>query len=787
MEKPIVRISVRNLVEFLLKSGDIRPMGIRSSESMLQGARLHRRLQRAAGEDYSPEVRLAWDVEFDDFTLAVEGIADGIIAGDTGVIIDEIKSTTLPLDLIDDDFSLLHWAQAKCYAWMYCAREGLKEVTVRLTYINAETDEIRQLTRLFSGDELKDFFYGLAGQYEKWASLAVSSKARRDESIRALAFPFASYRRGQRALAAEVYRAIRDKRPLFAQAPTGTGKTMSVLYPAVKAMGEGMGEKLFYLTAKTVTRQAAEQAAGIMAEKGLFIRSLTLTAKDKICLCDRVECEPEVCEYARGHYDRVNEAIYDILTKETLITRDILLEYAIRHRVCPFEYGLDISLWADLVICDYNYVFDPRAYLRRFFEYGGDYTLLIDEAHNLVDRAREMYSAMLSKKAFMEHRHVLKTAVPDAYKEFSRINKWFIGLRKSIEEKYQTVTIDLPTELLGYVDRFTRALQEHLAKNKSFLPDPGLIDLFFDCLAFLAVGNSFDERYVAYATRINDEVELKLFCLDPSYLINKACCKGRTAVFFSATLQPLDYYREMLGGSREDRAVCLPSPFPRENLCVMAAGSISTRYKDRGSGYEKVARYIKNAVSQMRGNYLVFFPSFEYMENVYFIYRALWPGDYCIVQGRQMDEAERERFLGSFETDPGETMTAFAVMGGIFSEGIDLKGDRLSGAIIVGVGLPRLSPENDLIARYFSETNGMGFEYAYMYPGMNRVLQAAGRVIRTEEDRGFVLLLDDRFLHRRYLDLFPAEWNGFSRVDSPEAVAKVLSDFFHGHRTHSTI
>jgi DNA excision repair protein ERCC-2 len=778
VEKPEIRISVRNLVEFLLRSGDIDMTVSGGSNAMLQeGSRIHRKLQNEAAENYQAEVRLSCETQFPEFVLVVDGIADGVIEEQNSITIDEIKSVSTPLDMVDENYNPLHWAQAKCYGWMLLKEKDLKHINIQITYCHVETEEIKTLEQAFDYNELEGFFRDLVEGYAAWARMSLNHKEERDGSIRQLSFPFPQYRKGQRELAAGVYLTIRDRKLLFAQAPTGTGKTISTLFPAVKAMGEGLGEKIFYLTAKTVTRQVAEQTIGIMAEKGLNLKSITLTAKDKVCLCAGADCNPSECAYARGHYDRVNEAVMDILVHETIMTRDTIIKYAEKHQVCPFEFGLDISLWVDCIICDYNYVFDPRAYLRRFFEYGGDYSLLIDEAHNLVERAREMYSVQLSKQDFLKQRKTLKEAAPKAYKELMLINKIFIELRKSFDKKYDTKTIELPGSLHSHVEKFVDAFDQFLANNRGVKIDDALMDLFFSCRTFLSVYKLYDERYVTYATREDSEVKLKLFCVDPSYLLRKACDKSRSAIFFSATLQPLSFYRDMLGGEETDRTMCLSSPFPLENLCLMAAGNVSTRYRDRPESYDSIARYIK-AATKRRGNYLVFFPSFEYMRNVYELYRNLWPDDYTIIQETHMDDNDREQFLEGFEDKPNQSMIAFAVMGGIFSEGIDLTGDRLSGAVVVGVGLPQISPERDIIARHFAKLNGLGFEYAYMYPGMNRVLQAAGRVIRTAQDRGFVLLIDDRFLHKRYLSLFPPQWQHYHKVYSPDTVSNILSQFW---------
>lgn len=778
-DKPVIRISVRNIVEFLLRSGDITSSGYVGMHSLQQGAAIHRKIQKEMDEGYQPEVRLSFEVPFDDFVLMLEGIADGIITNRDEVIVDEIKSTFTPLEIVDQEYNLLHWAQAKCYAWMYMSKIDIPGITVRLTYYNIDTKDIKRFQQTFCYEELHQFFMDLASRYAKWVRFSLGHAKQRDRSIKGLPFPFAEYRKGQREMAVAVYRAIRDKRMLFVQAATGTGKTISALFPAVKAMGEAIGEKIFYLTAKTVARQVVEETLQIMKNAGLTFKSITITAKEKVCFCDSMVCDPEECEYARGHYDRVNDAVMDVLTNEDMITLDIVEKYAKKHRVCPFEFELDISLWVDFVICDYNYLFDPAAYLRRFFDNGGDYIFLVDEAHNLVERARDMYSAELSKKAFMKHKNLLKQFVPRAYKEYVRINKMFIQMRKKIEQKYGMITIDFPSELCSHVERFVLAVDDYLVENRHKKVDEDFLELFFGCRAFIAVSNLYDERYVTYVTRANDEVILKLFCLDPSYLLRNACNKGRAAVFFSGTLQPLHFYKDMLGGEEDDRIIYLPSPFPPENLCVVAAGNISTKYKDRQDSCELLARYIRKAVELKTGNYFVFFPSFEYMRNVYELYSSLWPGEQIIVQDPNMSETERKDFLSCFCENPIRSLTAFAVMGGIFSEGIDLVGERLAGAVIVGVGLPQLSLERDLIRDYFNRTKGLGFEYAYMFPGMNRVLQAAGRVIRTQQDRGFVLLLDGRFLQRRYLSLYPGEWRYYRRVGSPEEASKVIADFWY--------
>jgi DNA excision repair protein ERCC-2 len=779
MEKAVYKISVRNLVEFMLRAGDINMSHFISSQALAEGTRIHRKLQKEAGEGYSAEIRLAASREFKDFILEVSGIADGMFTIEEGVFIDEIKTVSIPLDLVDEDYNPLHWAQAKCYAFMYASEYSLDRINVRLTYYNTDTDERKYLMESYGLSELEEFFTELTDKFSIWAEFAVNHKRARDNSITGLPFPYESYRKGQRELAVSTYYAIRNKNKLFARAPTGIGKTISVLYPTVMAMGNGMGEKIFYLTARTITRQAAEDALKKMIGKGLVVKHITITSKDRICPNSTHSCNPIDCPWAKGHFDRVNAAILDILLNESMITRDILESYSRKHNVCPFEYTLDISSWVDLIVCDYNYAFDPRAYLRRFFDAGGDYTLLTDEAHNLVDRAREMFSASLDKSSFMNHRQTIKDSAPGLYKAFTKINKYFIGLRKGFEKKYETRKIDLPMDFYELLTNFIEEFETHMFKNRDSKVDNSLLELFFDCLSFAAVYRFYDERFTAFVTREDNNVEIRLFCIDPSHLLAATYKKCRTSIFFSATLSPIKYYMDMLGGSESDRVVNLPSPFERSNMCLLVVGNLSTRYRDREETIGTIVDYIGRTTDIKLGNYLVFFPSFEYMNAAVELYRERRPHDRIIIQGRGMAENEREDFLLSFKENPEHTLIGFAVLGGIFSEGIDLAGERLAGVIIVGVGLPQLCAERDTIRDYFNSVNNMGFEYSYRFPGMNRVLQAAGRVIRTEMDKGFVMLIDDRFLQWSYVRLFPEEWQDYNKIYSPESAERILENFWY--------
>jgi len=780
-EAPMVlKISIRSLVEFILRSGDI-DSGFMSINRALEGSRAHRRLQKSYGDDYNAEVSLKKTMEFEGYSLVLEGRADGVFIEDGNVIIDEIKSVTAPLELINEDYDFRHWAQAMCYGYIYGEENNLENIIIQLTYIHLETDEVKKLRKAFRIKELKSFFYDLVDKYCKWAEYSSSWITIRDNSIKKLNFPFPQYRKGQREMAAVVYRAIRDENILFAQAPTGIGKTMSTLFPAVKAMGEGLTSKIFYLTAKTTTQTVAEEAFQRMKNMGLKFISITITAKDKICFKEERQCNPGYCEYARGHFDRVNDAIMDILQNETEIDRNKILAYAQKHKVCPFEYSLDIALWADCVICDYNYLFDPNASLKRFFmDKKTDFTFLIDEAHNLVDRAREMYSAELHKKDFLELKRVMKGKNKELHASCNSINKYFIELKKQLGEEYHNVNKEEDKDLYQLLGSFVAKADKYLSASEEAHRNEELMNVYFDALNLLKIAENYDEHYVTYIERHGNDIRLKLFCHDPSLLISQVLKKGKAAVFFSATLLPMDYFHEILGGGENSKSIYLKSPFDPANRLLLIADNVATRYSKRDDSYDRIADYIYKVVKAKTGNYMVFFPSYKYMESVYEEFTAKY-ADYNVnMQLSGATEEEKALFMESFQPNPEKHNIGFCVLGGVYSEGIDLRDDRLIGVIIVGVGLPQICLERDIIRDYYDSKNQKGFEYSYMYPGMNKVMQAAGRLIRSETDRGVILLLDERFTRWDYQKLFPQEWFPYTKVNE-NTIDRHLESFWTKH------
>lgn len=760
MVQKTIRISVRNLVEFLLRSGDLdnRYGGRKDAEAMQAGSRLHRKIQGSMRSGYQAEVTLKHLVELEEVLVSVEGRADGIWMDQGVCTIDEIKGTYQDVNQLPGALPA-HLAQAKCYAYLYAVQQRLKTVRTRMIYANLDTEEMVYFTEDHTFSALEEWFLELMEAYKKWVVFEYNWKLRRKHTIQTMEFPY-PYREGQRELVVSVYRSILRKKRLFIQAPTGVGKTLSALFPSLKAVGEDLGDKIFYLTARTITRTVAGEALNLVRTQGVSIKSVILTAKEKLCICEKPVCNPDVCPYAKGHFDRINEAVYELWTTgPDALTREVILAQAHKYSVCPFELNLDLSLWVDVVICDYNYVFDPNVYLKRFFgeSVKGEYLFLIDEAHNLVERGRSMYSAHLCKERFLEIKRIVKGKDTSLSQALERCNRYLLTLKRECEDGCQR---------LPQVGGFTLHLSHLMSEMERFLEWVTLEDLretltefYFEIRNFLNIHDRVDENYEIY-TELDPKGQffLHLYCIRPAVNLRLCLDKGISTVFFSATLLPVTYYKGLLTGESEDYAVYAKSPFLVSNRLLLIGTDVSSRYKRRGdTEYCRMAEYISKTVKSQKGNYLVFFPSYQMLEVVY--QRCEKQNDFlCIRQDTGMDEKEREHFLLKFEETRKESMAAFCVMGGIFSEGIDLTDDRLIGAIIIGTGLPQICREREILRAYFDRKGLDGFAYAYQYPGMNKVLQAAGRVIRTDQDRGVILLLDERFAGRDYQKLFPREW-----------------------------
>lgn len=806
-----IHVSVRQLVEFILREGSIDNRKTAGSDNAMQeGSRIHRMIQRRMGSEYHAEVGLKYAWNAGDYDITIEGRADGIIDYSYGshgeavraesvqekVVIDEIKGTYRELKRINKPAGV-HLAQAKCYAYIYARENRLETIGVRITYCNMESEEVKYFNEDYSFEELERWFDGLMAEYKKWADFRFAWDKTRTASIKGLAFPF-PYREGQKELVTYVYQTIYHRKKLFLEAPTGVGKTISTVFPSVKAMGEGMAERIFYLTAKTITRTVAQECFGLLQQNGLRMKTAALTARDKICFLredgKEAECNPDACPYANGHYDRINDAIYDLLTHEDNFTRERVKEYAIKHTVCPFELSLDMSLFADAVICDYNYVFDPRVYLKRFFaenNAGKDYVFLIDETHNLLERGREMYSAALFKNSFLAVKRLIKDIAPRVAKLLDKCNKELLVMKRQCEDYRKEEGIDT---FVNALIRMYAALDDFLDEHDSFPDKKEILEFFFGVAHFLNMYEIMDKNYVVYSQLMSDgDFMLKLFCVDPAENLKGCMQKGRSSILFSATLLPIQYYKRLLGGEPQDYEVYAKSTFQEEKKALFVANDVTSKYTRRSNDeFRRIARYIYEVVRQRHGNYMVFLPSHQFLEQVYGCFMEDWfDAEYmeCIVQEDYMSEARREEFLlrfqGNEHCDLGENIAfaieeeqegiliGFCVMGGIFSEGIDLKRDSLIGALIVGTGIPQVGCERELLKQYFDEQGENGFDYAYRYPGMNKVLQSAGRVIRTAEDVGVVALLDERFLEYQYRRMFPREWSSYEIVNVDEISGRV--------------
>ena len=799
-----ISISVRSLVEFIQRSGDIdnRRVG-GSEEAMLEGSRIHRMIQKSMGSEYTPEVPLSFSVEYPGYRILISGRADGVIRKNGRVVVDEIKCTYRDLNRIGEP-PLEHLSQARCYAFFIASRENLDEIGIRMTYCHIKSGEIRYFHESMSLGQLRAWFDGLMKEYRKWTDFEYAWKNKRQESIRTLAFPY-PFREGQKELSGHVYQTICHGKKIFIQAPTGVGKTLSCIYPSLQAIGRDKADKLFYLTAKTVTGAVATETMKLLGSRGLCAKTLVITAKEKICPQTEVICNPEACPYAKGHFDRINTAVYTLLTERDFFDREAILETAERFRVCPFELSLDMSLFADVVICDYNYLFDPYVRLKRFFAEGGKapYLFLIDEAHNLLERGRSMYSAALVKEDVLELKRKIKDKRTGLDRYLDRANKRFLELKKKpLGKKSSEEMFGLHQELLRLYSEMGSFLEDDREGVEAAVRE-AVLEYYFKLRRYMDTWERFDENYIVYTHYGEDDsFAVRLFCVDPSGLLDACMQQGVASVLFSATLLPIQFYKGLLGGREEDFEVYAKTSFSPRQSCPVICENVTTRYTERGEGlYMRIASDIKEIVRAREGNYMIFCPSYQFLREVYSSYEEnFWDPEKeeMILQRGKMPEEERELFLGRFHIAQEEeqeqphwrdfirmeieqeqkSLLGFCVLGGIFAEGIDLKGESLIGAVIVGTGLPQISEEGELLKEYFDQRGQNGFDYAYRYPGMNKVLQAAGRVIRSAADRGVIALLDYRFRYSEYKRLFPREWSNINSVRDEKELRKCLEKFW---------
>ncbi len=778
MNKSLI-LSVHQLVDFLLRKGDIDNRVFNCS-TMTEGSKIHSSYQASQNSaTYISEYPLKTSFMIGNVHVILQGRADGIIKTGYRYIIDEIKTTVTDLQTFHDEQLEWHLGQAKCYAFMFAKEKEQDNIGIRLTYIKQGKEKEKLIEDyVFFTLDLEQYVKELIQEYIDFYNIVFRHLEERKKTCEEIAFPFDKYRSGQRKLSELVYGVATKGGNLFVEAPTGIGKTMSTLYPYIKSLAKDDNQKIFYLTAKGSGKEAASNAIKILRDKGLAISEILITAKDKICFCKGKACNPDECPFAKNYYSKIQGIIEYALMTNNSFDYQTIVDLAYDNVVCPFELQLDLSLYCDVIICDYNYVFDPTAYLRRYLDSDSThYAALVDEAHNLVDRSREMYSAVLNYHTLLEAKkssaHIKNTKLKNVFK---KLKEMFLNF--DICEEGNTVFPYFSDEMYKTLSNAYSKLQE-ISKEDNKAITKETTNLILEINLFNKIAELYDDNYFAYLHKENGDFSLHLYCLDASNFLHQTCEDLKATTFFSATMTPMEYYIDTLGGEKLiDPYICLPSPFDKDNLLLMIAPKVSIKYKNRESSYQQVVDYIESFVSNKVGNYFVYVPSYEYLHRLESMIN-LPEGFNCFFQEKDISEQERIAFLNNFPTNPSETNVGFLVIGGAFSEGIDLVDDRLIGAIVIGVGIPKINFESDKIASHFEEKGLNGYEYAYLNPGMNKVMQAVGRVIRSETDRGAVLLIDERYLHKQYRALFKSEWSEYQVVTSPEEVKNKVSNFFN--------
>ena len=765
-------IAVRELAYFICQSGNLTSEFF-SNRDMQAGIDAHRHHQRSYNEKSRAEVYIKQELNINDECYSLNGIIDGVLNINEEIIIEEIKSTTHDLDEITTDYHQEHMAQLKIYGYLYAMKNNMDMIHLRLTYVSIVDYSEKSFDVVLSQNELEDFTFNVLEKYINWLNLLDESARLKEETIKSIKFPFVNKRPGQHNLMKATYHALMNDEILYAIAPTGIGKTMATLFSALKSLKKN--DKLFYLTAKGSGKNAPIDAVKLLSSQGLKIKTIDITAKRKICNKGEKNCNPDECPFAIGFFDRLTAATFDIFLHNDIYSADIITEYSNKYKICAFEYQLYLSYFCDIVISDYNYVFDPKAHLVRYFE---DDTykpkILVDEAHNLISRSKEMYSSLISEADIRKLRAKLNGYKPSIRQDCNRILEIFDSYREHLALKATYCDTVPNNNLTTYMNQLKLKCDQIFDENKKIKDKDEAIDSYLKIIDFIRTSEYYGPTHRTIVKLINDTVYIHYYCLDASRFILDTIKESiHGIVFFSATLYPIEYHANLLT-SGEGKYLNLPSPFDPMNLDIIINNSVSTKYKNRIDSIDTIIETIETVTDSKPGNYIVFFPSYQYMKMVTDV---LGETDYeVIVQDSSLSDSSKQEIIELFKTTRN-TKVGFFVMGGAFSEGIDFIGDALSGVIIVGVGLPMVCDENNILKDYFEETYHEGFDYAYTFPGLTKVIQSVGRVIRSESDRGIAILMDERFTYSKYLSLMPPHWINKKVITNTYSLKKELKEF----------
>ena len=701
------KIGVRDLAYFIHQSGDLTTEFF-SNHDMLLGSRAHDYLQSQYGPNDKAEYYIKREISYLGKTYILDGYIDGILNEDEKIIIEEIKSTTKELDEITIDYHKEHLAQAKIYAYLYALENNMDVINIRLTYISVVDYDLKSFDMIAKFDDLEDFTLDTLEQYISWLNMLKTNQNDKIETLETIKFPFDSERPGQRKLMKATYKALTDDEILYCIAPTGIGKTMATMFSALKTLKDNA--KLFYLTAKGSGKNAPLDAIKILSNKGLKIKAIDITAKKKICNAKMGHCNPDECPFTKGYFEKLNQATREIFDKYDIFSEDVILEITNKYQMCAFEFSLYLSYFCDIVIADYNYAFDPSARLIRYFE-DDSYKpkVLVDEAHNLVDRSKDMYSAIINEIDIRTLRAKLNGYKPSIRNDCNKALEILDSYREYLTDKTTIIETSMNHDLNVILRNIFQKCDQIFEENKKIKDKDLALESYFKIMDFLNISEIYSETHRMIIKLTDDKISINYFCLDASKFILETIKQSiHGIVFFSATLYPIDYHANLIT-SGEGKYLELESPFDSNNLDIIINNKISTKYKNRIDSIDSIIETIEILTESKEGNYIIFFPSYAYMNMV--IDQIIEPSYEMIIQKNNLSEQEKNDIITKFKTSTN-TKVGFFVMGGVFSEGIDYIGDALSGVIIVGVGLPLICDENNLLKDYYELTYQNGFNYA---------------------------------------------------------------------------